>query len=125
MSLPRIFLILVALLAGATALSVYIGRANVGEPITTRAQFEQLHPGDRIVYVCRECDSKRTVELTSVAEAMEYCREGATFSCPGCKDEMRVVLKETRRHSEAVVEVHYVNKKGHECLTIAKALPKT
>lgn len=125
MSLPRIFLILVVLLAGAAALSVYIGRANVGEPITTRAQFEQLHPGDRIVYVCRECDSKRTVELTSVAEAMEYCREGAMFSCPGCKDEMRVVLKQAPGAPGSAVEVRYVNKKGHECLTIAKALPET
>ncbi|MDQ5980214.1 MAG: hypothetical protein QG602_3189 [Verrucomicrobiota bacterium] len=125
MNLPRVFVVLLGLIAGAAALSVYLGRAKVGESLTTRAQFEQLRPGDRIVYVCRQCDAKRTVTLTSVAEALEYCREGAMLSCPGCKDEMRVVLKQAPGATGSAVEVQYVNKKGHECLTIAKALPET
>lgn len=125
MTLPRIFLLLLAVVAGAAALSVYVGRAKVGGSLTTKAHFEQLRPGDRIVYVCLQCDASRTVELTSVAEAMEHCREGATFDCPGCKDEMRVVLKEMTGASGSSFEVHYINKKGHECLTIAKALPET
>ncbi|MBX3750161.1 MAG: hypothetical protein KF897_08740 [Opitutaceae bacterium] len=124
MNLPRVFAVILGLIAGTAALSVYLSRAAVGELLTTRAQFEQLRPGDRIVYVCRQCDAKRTVALASVAEALEYCREGATLSCPGCKDEMRVVLKQVPGAPDSAVEVHYFNKKGHECLTIAKAPPE-
>lgn len=120
----RVFLVVVGLVVGAGVVSVVRERAKYGEILHTRVQFEQLKPGDRIVYVCRQCDAKRTVALTSVAEAMEYCREGSRLSCPGCKDEMRVVLKETSGTSGPTVEVHYVNEKGHECLTIAKALPE-
>jgi hypothetical protein len=122
MNLPRAFVVILGLIVGTAALSVYFNRAKVGESLTTKVQFEQLRPGDRIVYVCRQCDAKRTVTLASVAEALEYCREGARLSCPGCKDEMQVVLKQG---AGSTVEVHYVNKKGHECLTIAKALPET
>lgn len=125
MNLPRAFAVILGLIVGTAALSVHFGRAKVGEALTTRAQFEQLRPGDRIVYVCRQCDAKRTVALASLAEALEYCRDGATLSCPGCKDEMRVVLKETTGAAGSSIEVRYVNKKGHECLTIAKALPET
>ncbi len=116
---------ILGLIVGTAALSVYFDRAKVGASLTTKAQFEQLRPGDRIVYVCRECDASRTVLLGSVAEALEYSREGATLSCPGCKDEMRVVLKQVPGSPDSPIEVHYVNKKGHECLTIAKALPET
>lgn len=122
MNLPRAFVVILGLIVGTAAISVYFNRAKVGESLTTKVQFEQLRPGDRIVYVCRQCDAKRTVTLASVAEALEYCREGARLSCPGCKDEMQVVLKQG---AGSTVEVHYVNKKGHECLTIAKALPET
>lgn len=121
----HVFLVVVGLVVGAGVASVVWERSKYGEILHARAQFEQLKAGDRIVYVCRECDAKRTVALTSVAEAMEYCREGARLSCPGCKDEMRVVLKETSGASGPTVEVHYVNEKGHECLTIAKALPES
>lgn len=121
----HVFLVVVGLVVGAGVTSVVWERSKYGEILNTRAQFEQLKPGDRIVYVCRDCAARRRVALTSVAEAMEYYREGAKLSCPGCKDEMRVVLKETSRTSGPTVEVHYVNEKGHECLTIAKALPES
>lgn len=121
----HVFLVVVGLVVGAGVASVAWERTKYGEILHTRAQFEQLKPGDRIVYVCRECDAKRTVALTGVAEAMEYCRVGAKLSCPGCKDEMRVLLKETSGASGPTVEVRYVNEKGHECLTIARALPES
>ena len=124
MKSSHVFLVVVGLVVGAGVASVAWERSKYGEILHARSQFEQLKPGDRIVYVCRECDAKRTVALASVAEAMEYCREGAKLSCPGCKDEMRVLLKETSGASGPTVEVHYVNEKGHECLTIAKALPE-
>lgn len=120
----RVFLVVVGLVVVAGVASVAWERSKYGEILHTRAQFEQLKPGDRIVYVCRDCDAKRTVALASVAEATEYYREGAKLSCPGCKDEMRVSLKKTSGASGQIVEVHYVNEKGHECLTIAKALPE-
>jgi hypothetical protein len=124
MNPPRIFIVILGLIVGAAAISAYFGRAKVGEALTTKAQFEQLRPGDRIVYLCQQCDSRRTVTIASVTEALEYCREGATLDCPGCKDEMRVMLKEATGSSGPSINVHFVNKKGHECLIIAKALPE-
>ena len=124
MKAPWLFIGILLLIVVGGVVSVVRARSKYGEVLNTRAQFEQLNTGDRIVYVCRQCDARQTVVIRSDDHAMDFCREGAQLSCPGCNDEMRVVLKQTTRAAGPAVEVHYVNKKGHECLTSARALPE-
>lgn len=62
--------------------------------------------------------------LSNQGEATKLYREGATFICPGCNDKMKVVSKITPGVPGSDGEVRFVNENGHECLTVARALPK-
>lgn len=120
----QVFLVIMGLIVGAGVVSVIRSRAQYGEILHKRSQFERLKPGDRIVYVCRQCDGMKEILLTSASEATELYREGATFICPGCNDKMTVVSKITPGAPGSDGEVRFVNERGHECLTVAMALPK-
>lgn len=124
MKATQVFLGIVVLIVLAGVVSVVRARAKYGEILHTRAQFKQLKPGDRIVYVCRQCDGMKEILLTNAGEAMELCREGAMFICPGCNDKMKVVSKITPGVPGSDGEVRFVNEQGRECLTVAMARPK-
>lgn len=124
MKATQVFLGIVLLLVVSGVVSVVRARSKYGEVLHTRAQFEQLKPGDRIVYVCRQCDGMKEILLTNADEAMGLYREGATFICPGCNDKMTVVSSITPGVPRSDGEVRFVNERGHECLTVARALPK-
>lgn len=144
MKLTSVFLALVGLLAVGTTLSVAYSRGKTGEVVSSREHFAQLKSGDRILYLCRQCDSRREVMLDSVADAAERFKEGAVIICPGCKDKMRVaigsrtdvrfvnetgggfmyVAKAPPKNQSLVREITYVNDKGEECFFIAKLTDK-
>lgn len=119
---PSIFLAILALTVISASVSVLRARAKVGEALNTAAAFAQLKTGDQIVYHCRECDSTRTITVESQEAALAHSRPGAEINCPGCNDRMRAELRDPTSPDS---EIRYVNAKGHECLFIAKALPKT
>lgn len=124
MKATRVFLGIVVLTVLAGVVSVIRARSKHGEILHMRAQFEQLKSGDRIVYVCRQCDGEREVVLNSDAAALEHYREGSTIICPGCNHKMKVVVKRTPGAPGSADEIRYFNEKGHECLTVAKARPR-
>ncbi|HVU18359.1 MAG TPA: hypothetical protein VHD32_15755 [Candidatus Didemnitutus sp.] len=117
MKLTTVFLALVGLLAVGTTLSVAYSRSKTGEVLSSREQFAQLRPGDRILYLCRQCDARREVTLASKAEAVERFKEGAEIICPGCKDRMRVVIGKGAQSSPQS-SVRFVNEKGGECMYV-------
>lgn len=87
-------------------------------------QFAKLKAGDKVAYVCNQCQTVSEVTLDSSAQAMELCKEGSTVACPMCKKKVKVTMKGARNDPPSRTEVVYVNEKGEECFFVAKASPK-
>ena len=119
-----VFLAIVGLLAVGTGLSVMYSRSKTGDALRTQEQFGQLAAGDRILYLCRQCDSRREVILASAADGAERFKAGTVIICPGCKDKMHVVIDAPTDGSHPS-QVRFVNEKGHECMYVTKAPPRT
>jgi RNase P subunit RPR2 len=123
MKAPQAFAIIMVVLVGAVTISVLHDRSQMGDILHTRRQFDHLRAGDKVVLLCRQCDSRREIAITSQADANERFKEGATFTCPGCKDIMRVVSDKASASDQDDPEIRFVNEKGKECLRIARATP--
>ena len=85
-------------------------------------QFQQLKPGDKIVYVCNQCKTVTEQTITSTEQAMDHCKEGATLTCPSCKAKVKVTSKGPPKNPSLQREVTYTNEKGEECMIIAKVV---
>jgi len=115
-------LLLASLLAGAASLA--FADPQNWETLRKEAQFKQLKSGDKIVYVCNQCQTVTEKVIGSTTEAMDHCKEGATVVCPSCKTKVRVVMKGPPKNPMPTREVIYTNDKGEECLFIAKVAEK-
>ena len=116
------------LLAGLTLGAASIALAGPGpeywQTLRQAEQFRQLKAGDKVIYVCNQCQSVTEQTIASTAQAMEHCKEGATVMCPECKQKSTVVLKTQRNDAPVGRKVVYVNAKGEECLFVAKVVAK-
>jgi len=117
------FFAIVGLLAVGTGLSVMYSRSVMGDALRSQDQFAQLSAGDRILYRCRQCDSRREVTLASAADVTERFKAGAVIDCPGCKDKMHVVIDPPADASHPA-QVRFVNEKGHECMYVTKVISR-
>lgn len=93
------------------------------QTLRNRDQFKQLKKGEKIAYVCNQCQTVSEVTVESPAHAMELCKEGATVACPSCKTKTKVVVKRQRNDPPTREEIVYVNDKGEECAFFAKPGP--
>ena len=115
----------IRLLFAATAFGALATFAQAGpgvgywKNLGKQSQFEQLKPGAKIAFVCNECKTVTEIPVTSKEQAMGYCKEGATVTCPSCKMTMKVVIKRERNAPANHTEVTYVNDKGKECAFFA------
>lgn len=87
-------------------------------------EFKQLKAGDKIAYVCHQCQTVSEVTVDSPAHAMEHCKEGADVTCPQCKKKVKVVTKGPPKNPSIERQVFYVNEKGEPCLFVAKVPEK-
>jgi len=118
-------LILVAGLIAGAAVPVIAGPGPQNwDTLNKKSQFEALKPGDKIVYVCNQCQTVTEKTIASQAEAMDHCKEGATLTCPSCKMKVKVVMKGPPKNPMPTREVSYVNEKGEQCFFVAKLADK-
>lgn len=116
----KIHLLLTAVAFGALANFAQAGPGvEYWKHAGKQSQFEQLKPGAKMAFVCNECKSVTEVPVASKEQAMGYCKEGATVTCPSCKMTRKVVIKRERNAPANHTEVTYVNDKGKECAFIA------
>ncbi len=87
-------------------------------------QFKQLKAGDKVLYVCNQCQTVTEQTIESTGQAMDHCKEGSGVTCPACKMKVKVALKTQRNDPPVTQKVVYVNEKGEECLFVAKAPDK-
>lgn len=114
--------------AGLTLATASLSFAGPGpqywQTLRNEAQFKQLKPGDKIAYVCNQCQTVSEVTVDSTMQAMEHCKEGAEVSCPMCKKKVKVVTKGPPKNPSIERQVTYVNDKGEECMFVAKVADK-
>ena len=118
-------LILVAGLIAGAAVPVIAGPGpEFWQRIKTAEQFSKLKAGDKVLYVCNQCETVTEKTIASQAEAMDHCKEGATLTCPSCKMKVKVVMKGPPKNPMPTREVSYVNDKGEQCFFVAKLTDK-
>ncbi len=88
--------------------------------LTKPEQFAQLKPGEKIAYVCKQCNSVSVQTIENPEQAMVLCKEGATVTCPSCNKVYHVVQAGPISKGGQTGELKYVNEKGEECLFIVK-----
>lgn len=119
-----------AILLTTIAFGALASTANAGpglqhwKSLGSEPQFEQLKPGEPVVYICNQCKTVSEIPITTKEQAMGYCKEGSTVTCPSCKKTSKVVIKRERNAPANHTEVTYVNEKGEECAFFAKAAKK-
>src|SRR5688572_4601159 len=120
----------IRLMIATAALGVLASFAYAGpgpqhwQTLRTEAQFKALKPGDKIVYVCNQCQSVSEVTVDSTMDPMAHCKEGGSVSCSMCKKKVTIVTKGPPKNPSIERQVSYVNEKGEECMFIAKVADK-
>lgn len=108
------------LILGAASFALAATAPTDFQTLRTEEQFKQLKPGDKIAYVCNQCKTVTVKTITSAADAMDHCKEGASVMCPSCKEKVRVVIKGPPKNPSYQRQVSYTNEKGEECFFVTK-----
>ena len=118
-------LIAIGVFIAGTASAAFAGPgAQHWTTMRSEAQCKELKAGDKIAYVCNQCQSVTEKTVGSTAEAMDLCKVGATVSCPSCKAKLKVVTNGSPKNRTTSQEVSYENDKGEKCFFIAKVSEK-
>ena len=112
------------LIAGSASVALAGPGPQYWQTLNKKAQFEELKPGDKIAYVCNQCQTVTEKTIGSAAEAMDLCKDGAMVMCPSCKTSVKVVTKGAPKNQTNTQEVTFVNEKGEKCFFIAKVVAK-
>lgn len=114
-------LILIAGLTAGAAVPVIAGPGpEYWQRMKSAEEFAKLKAGDKVLYVCNQCQTVTEKTLASPTEAMAHCKEGVALTCPSCKKQVKVTYKGGRNDPPVTREIYYVNDKGEECFFIAK-----
>jgi hypothetical protein len=113
-------LLLAGLAFGAASIALAGPGPDYWQRIKHAEQFAKLKAGDKVLYVCNQCQTVTEKTIASPAEAMELCKEGATVTCLACNKQVKVTLKDPSKTPSVAREVVYTNEKGEECFFIAK-----
>jgi hypothetical protein len=114
-------LILAGLTLGA-ALTAFAGPGpEYWQRMKTAEQFGKLKAGDKVLYVCNQCQTVTGMTIAGSAEAMDHCKVGGTLSCPACKTKFKITQKGPPKSPSLSSEVVYTNEKGEECFFVAKS----
>lgn len=124
MKAKLVSLILAGLTLGAASTALAGPGPEYWQRMKTAEQFGKLKTGDKVLYVCNQCETVTEKTIASEAEAMDHCKEGATLTCPSCKTQVKVTYKRGRNDPPVQREIVYTNAKGEPCFFVAKASDK-
>jgi hypothetical protein len=83
-----------------------------------KSQFEELKVGDKVMLVCKMCDTVRVFNIKDPKEAMALCKEGRMIYCPVCKKNYKVTWTPPGKSGGPLVKI--VDEKGKPCMFFAK-----
>ncbi len=90
------------------------------QTLRTEEQFKQLKIGDKIGYVCNQCQTVTGKTIESPEQAMDLCKEGGTVTCPSCKAKAHIITRGSPKNTSIERHVYYTNEKGDVCAFVAK-----
>lgn len=124
MKAKLVSLILAGLTLGAASTALAGPGPEYWQRMKTADQFGKLKTGDKVLYVCNQCETVAEKTIASPEEAMDHCKEGATLTCPSCKKQVKVTYKGGRNDPPVTREIIYTNEKGEPCFFVAKVPEK-
>lgn len=83
------------------------------------SQFRSPKSGSSVSYTCNQCGKVSGNTVTTHAQAMAPCKQGASVVCSSCTKTTKLVMKRERNAPASHTEVIYVNGKGQECNFLA------
>lgn len=116
-------IVVLAVAVAGTAFALPPGKGGPSKSLTSKADFEALKSGDKLVLVCKASDSMQIIEVKDQAHALQLCKDGEMVHCPECKKDYKVkhgghpAGKGASRTSREVV---IVNDAGEPCMFYAK-----
>ena len=87
--------------------------------LTTKSQFEELKGGDKVVLVCKMCDTVNVFDIKEKKHALELCKEGRMIHCQVCKKKYKVTWTPGKSGGPRY-KLTIVDEKGKPCMFLAK-----
>jgi hypothetical protein len=89
--------------------------------LAKKSQFEELKGGDKVVLVCKMCDTVKVIDVRDTKQAMALCKEGSTIHCEVCKKKYKVTWTAPGKSGGPLTsKLVIVNEKGEPCMFFAK-----
>jgi hypothetical protein len=88
--------------------------------LTKKSQFEELKGGDKVVLVCKMCDTVKVFDIKDKKQAMALCKEGSTIHCEVCKKKYKVTWTGPGKSGGPTRKLIIVDEKGKPCMFLAK-----
>ena len=88
--------------------------------LTKKSQFEELKGGDKVVLVCKMCDTVNVFDIKDKKHAMALCKEGRMIHCEVCKKKYKVTWTGPRKSGGPTRKLTIVDEKGKPCMFLAK-----
>jgi hypothetical protein len=119
-SLITAFIAIFALSSVAFALPP--GKTGAQLPaLTKKSQFEELKGGDKVVLVCKMCDTVKVLDIRDNKQAMALCKEGRMIHCEVCKKKYKVTWTPPGKSGGPLTtKLVIVNEKGEPCMFYAR-----
>ena len=87
--------------------------------LTKKSQFEELKGGDKVVLVCKMCDTVNVFDIKDKKHAMALCKEGRMIHCQVCKKKYKVTWTPGKGGGPQD-KLTIVDEKGKPCMFLAK-----
>ena len=88
--------------------------------LTKKSQFEELKGGDKVVLVCKMCDTVNVFDIKDKKHAMALCKEGRMIHCQVCKKKYKVTWTPRQIRRTDRYKLTIVDEKGKPCMFLAK-----
>jgi hypothetical protein len=89
--------------------------------LTKKSQFEELKGGDKVVLVCKMCDTVKVIDVRDTKQAMALGKEGRAIHCEVCKKKYKVTWTAPGKSGGPLTtKLLIVDEKGKPCMFFAK-----
>ena len=105
----------------SVAFGLPAGKDGANPTLTKKSQFEELKGGDKVVLVCKMCDTVKVIDVRDTKQAMALCKEGRAIHCEVCKKKYKVTWTAPGKSGGPLTtKLLIVDVKGKPCMFFSK-----